>query len=744
MLGAALLLTLGLGIGYAQLGWTNDPEVITLEGSDDLDFYRGFVERWGSDELIVLAYPVENAFAPARLKQLRSLTDALLDLDSVRWVASLDTAFQIDTGPFGPYARPLVPDDVESAASLRAEALSSPFVRDALVSADGRALLLAVQLAGADLDNSEIERSVLAGIDRVLEDPEFADLQVHRAGSPVFNRALTELNQRDNALFTPLALVIIALLLSALFRSVLPTALALGVVGMSLVWTLGVMGWLGVSMNITTSLLPPLLMVIAVADAVHIIAAYIERLGEGDSRAQALHWTLFEVAPACFWTSLTTALGFASLLLVRIESVRVFGVFAVLGVWMAFAVAVIVLPAALIRLPLEGAARRRAELPVLRRLAGLASRPWTAIVVLVVALIIGAIGAPRIEVATHDGEFFQASHPINLAYRFIESKLQGVTPLEIEIRAPEPGALRSPAALRGIQHLQAHLQGREELTAGTSIIDLILSTSPGIDLADDAALERALFLLQTIAPEEVERFLHEDATLGRISSRAMAMTSAQSEALIEGLESRAAELFDADWQVRFTGLVPVFSQMEQYLVEGQLRSYLFAIFGIGVALWVIFRSLFLAVLALVANLVPIGIAAGIMGLAEMRLDVATIMVASVALGIIVDDTIHVLHAFNRALAQGLEVEPAVSRALEVAGRPVLLTSLILVCGFAALGLSDFQPTGHFGLLVSIAVAGALVADLIVLPAALMRLPAHITSSIGKGIPDESPDRSLKA
>jgi predicted RND superfamily exporter protein len=721
VIAALALATLAFAVGWARLDWSDDPEILALEGSDELDFYREFVARWGSDELIVLGWEVDDAFSPGALEKLRELCDALLDLEGVRWVSSLDTAFSIDTGPFGPYARPLVPDEIGDADGVRAEALGNPFVRGALVSGDGRLLLAAVQLEGEALDDNAAQQRVLAQLDALLARPEFAALDVHLAGAPIFDRALSQLNRRDNAIFTPLALAIIALALFALFRALAPVALALAVLGATVVWTLGAMGWLGVPMNITTSLLPPLLMVIAVADGIHVLSCYVDELGRGKSRERALRDTLAEVARPCLWTSLTTALGFASLLSVRIESVRSFAAFAALGVAFALLHSLVLMPALLVRVPLGAAVRGRAPLPGLGLLARAARHPRLALALALVPLGAAAFALPRVEVATHDGEFFRDSHPLNRAYRMLEARIGGVTPFELEL-APPPGAeLRSAATVRAVQALQRELEAVPELTHGTSIADLLAASTPGLDLSDSGAVERALFLAGTLAPEEVEHYLHDEPPRARISARALAMTSARSSELLGWVRERAAAVLPAGWSARATGLVPVFSQMEQYLVTGQLTSYglaaasIFAVFALG------FRSLRLAAIALVVNVVPIALGAVLMAAAGIRLDVATVMVASIAMGIIDDDTVHLISTWKRGVERGGDPQAALEHAFDVAGRAIALTSLILVAGFAALAFSGFQPTAHFGLLVCAAVAAAVLADLLILPAALLHL-----------------------
>jgi hypothetical protein len=724
VLGALALVSALAVVGYARLRFTQSPEVIALEDSDELAFYREFLSRWGSDELIVLAYEVPDAFAASELERLRALTEALGEVPHVRRVWSLDTAFEVDTGPLGPYARPLVPDDLaEVGPELREAARSSPFVRDTFVSADGRTLLLSLQLEGRELDNADVEREALAGVESVLAQPAYAGLEIHRAGSPVFNRELSRLNQRDNATFTPIAVVLVGLGAALLFRSVLAALAVLAVVGTTVIWTLGTMGALGVPLSITTSLLAPLLLVIGIAEAIHLLSSYLDRLGAGAPRAAAIAGALDEVAAPCFWTSLTTACGFAGLLGVAIEGVRTFATFAVLGIAFALALTLSLLPALLVRLPLERSARRRAGSGRNAALRLATPRPRLAGILVAGALALGAFAFPRVEVATHDGEFFAPDHPLNRAYRFIEARLAGVTPLEIEVRAAAPGGARSPRALVGMAELQSRMARLPELAPGISLVQLLESSSPGTDLHDPDAVQRALFLLETLAPEDVAAWIDRDHQRARISARARAMTSERSREIAQAVERDALQIFGPGFSVRATGLVPVFSEMEQYLIEGQVRSYGLALLALGIAFALAFRSARLAVVALVPNVIPVFVTAAAMVALGWRLDVATVMVASVALGIIDDDTIHLTHAYLRGLEAHGDPQRALEHAMHSAGRPTLLTSAILAGGFAALALSDFQPTAHFGALVALTVVSAVFADLIVLPAALFRFGA---------------------
>jgi len=201
--------------------WDSDPELIALEGSPELRAYRDYLSRFGSDELIVVAFERTDLLEPPGLAQVRSLTEALRELPGVESVSSLDTAYRVEFGPFGPFASPLVPDALEDAppaAELKAALRALPMTRDAMLDASGTVTTLAIQPRARALGAEErsLQRDVLEGALAVLARPEYRGTEFHLAGSPVFNRELERLNARDNALFTPVAFAVVALLLASI------------------------------------------------------------------------------------------------------------------------------------------------------------------------------------------------------------------------------------------------------------------------------------------------------------------------------------------------------------------------------------------------------------------------------------------------------------------------------------------------------------------------------------------------
>jgi len=732
VLAALAAATLAFAAAAPFTRWDPSPDALTLEGSPELAAYRDYLAAFGSDELLVIAFEHPHLLGPTGLATLRALGDALLDVPGVEDVMSLDTAYAIELGPFGPFAAPLVPDDLAEAPpppELLARVRALPLARDGLVDAAGRTAALVVKPRASELgaEARRRQRALLDGVDAVLARPEFGGLRFHLAGSPVFNRELERLNARDNALFTPVAAGLVAVLLAFALRGAAAVALAMACVGGSVAWVRGAMTLTGVPLDTTTSLLAPLLMVLAVCVVVHVLARYQRERAAGRGAAEAVDAVEAHVFLPAALTALTTAIGFVSLVASPIPSVRRFGLLAALGASVAFGLGAVAVPAALrVFEPAGRAAGRDRVGSALAHLARLSEQRAGAILVATAALVLlGAASLPRLRVSTHDGEFFAPDHALNRAYDFIESRLGGVTPLELVFESERPAGLRDPAALAALARVQDFLDAAPETLRGVSLADWVDEARRALEGSaaagrplDAETLERAAFVLEATARDDLPYWVQDGWRRARLSTRSVALDSEQNAALLARVEAaaQAAAAGVPGLRVTVTGLVPVFARMEELLLASQIRSFATASLAIFAVFAVLLRSVGWAFVAMVPNLVPVVLTLAWMALAGVPLDVVTVMIASITLGIVVDDTVHLLHGFQRARAEGMAPGAAIGEALARSGHALVFTSLVLSLGFATLALSEFRPTARFGELTAVTIALALAAELLLLPA----------------------------
>ena len=334
----------------------------------------------------------------------------------------------------------------------------------------------------------------------------------HLAGSPVFNRELERLNARDNALFTPVAAGLVAVLLALALRGAVAVALAMACVGGTVAWVRGAMTLLDVPLDTTTSLLAPLLMVLAVCVVVHVLARYQRERAAGHERRRGGGRDRGARLPArrCS-TALTTAIGFVSLLVSPIPSVRSFGLFSALGASVAFVLGAVARAGGATRARAgraRGVGPRPGWAPGSRAVARFSERTRGLVLAATAALCCSAPPrCPRLRVSTHDGEFFPPDHPLNLAYDFIEARLGGITPLELVFESERPGGLRDPAALAAIARVQEFLDAAARDAARRLARGLgrrgarraRAARSARARPLDAATLERAAFVLEAVA-----------------------------------------------------------------------------------------------------------------------------------------------------------------------------------------------------------------------------------------------------
>jgi hypothetical protein len=726
-----LAATLVLGAAAPFTRWDADPELLTLDGSPELRTYREYLRRFGSDELIVIALRMEGLLEPAGLARVRSLGEALSEIEGVADVASLDTAWRVDYGPFGPFARPVVPDALEEAPppeALRATLRELPMTRDTLLDASGTVTAITVKPEGRSLgaEARGVQRRVLDGVDAVLARPEYRDVEFHVAGAPVFNRELERMNTRDNHLFTPIVVAILAVQIGVALRSLPALGLVLACMLGSLAWVRGAMTLLGVPLNTTTSLLAPVVLTLSTSVALHLLARYQRERAAGQGALAAIASAEQAVLLPALLCALTTAIGFASLLASPIPSIRSFGVFSAVGVLASFLLGGVALPAALRLLRLEAPPGRasRATDDLLRRVVGFGERRGGAVLLAAGALaLVSAAALPSLRVATHDGEFFAENHPLNRSYRFIESRLAGVTPLEVVVEASSPGGVRTAEGVAALAAIQDFLGAQPETVRGVSLADWMdearRALEPGsgpLPPLDAEGARRAAFVLEAVARQDLPYWVQEDGRVARVSSRSVGLDSARNDALLRRVETFLRE----DWRggglhASVTGLVPVFARMEEALLESQVKSFgsaFLAIFGVFL---VLFRSPLLAALAMAPNVLPILATLGLMAVLGVPLDVVTVMVASINLGIVVDDTTHLLHGFRERMGRGESADDAIASTLAATGRAIVFSSVMLSLGFGVLALSDFRPTARFGGLTAFTLGLALFMDLLLTP-----------------------------
>jgi predicted RND superfamily exporter protein len=479
----------------------------------------------------------------------------------------------------------------------------------------------------------------------------------------------------------------------------------------------------------------PLIVVLAIADDVHIMQHWDEERRRGDAE-HAFKATVAHLTAPLFGASATTALGMLSLATSNVVAVRAFGVGSAVGIMVDCVVSLVLMPTLLSLVKPE-----TAEAPHEKYFVGpltavarfVCDRPKKVLVISLVVATVAALGILRLRVDTNHISFFSRNHPLGQSAAVIDRELGGVYSFQIMLEGPAD-SLRTPDALQRMDRLQDELRKFPFVRKVTSLADYVKRINKELNdgrpeanvVPSDAntiAQELFVFALGGEGRHELDRIVASDYSRAQISIKLQSMSS---DLVLEQVEEadRIAQAAFAGTEITVltTGSGRLFSTLDHYLVMSQLSSFGTAFFTVFGVIFIVFRSFRFGLLTIAPNLLPVLAVLGVMGYLGISMNVATVMVASVALGIVDDDTIHFINRYRREAAAGRSTDEAIQIATAHEGRASLTTAIINSAGYGVLLLSEYKPTAWFGGLLALTMAMAFLAEVLILPSVIKLLP----------------------
>ena len=705
--------------------------------------YERFRHEFGGTRQLIVALQGDGIFTATGLQYIDRITRELEQVDRVERVQSLATANIV---------RPIAatPDDDggievalliegrlstdEQAGAVRRDALDDPLMRGDLVSEDGTVTAVVVTFDEDRID--EVRGQVLADIRAIVERGKPASLSVFYNGSLEISETYNRVTIANTTDLTPPILAITLAALYWMFRSIRQTLLIALAVGVSVIWTLGLYAAMGFSFNVLTSMLTPLVVVLAIADDVHIVQHFDQQLRATGSKEHAFKSSVRHLFVPLLGASGTTALGMLSLATSDVVAVRTFGIGAATGVMVDFVLSLVLMPTLLtfVRPDATPPPQERWLMEPLRRVGQFAYRH--AIPVLVVVVLVTSVasaGITRLRVDTNHINFFAEEHPLSRSAAVVDRQLSGIYSFNILLEGP-PDSFNEPDTLRRIEQLSQNLSRLPFVRKVMSVTDYVKRVnqqlsdgSPGAyrlpDTREGIAQELFVFGLSDEGRLELSRVVASDFSRAHIAVKLASMSSDLVFEQIHQAEQLAAASFAGSAVTpTVTGSGRLFSTLDHYLVVSQLSSFATAFVTVFAVIFVVFRSARFGLLAIVANAFPVIVVLGVMGWLGISLNVATVMVASVALGIVDDDTIHFIGRYRREVAKGAETVQAIETASMNEGRAALTTTVINALSYTVLMASDYRPTAWFGSLLATTMILAFIAEVFVVPAVIALLP----------------------
>jgi len=731
---AVVAMTVWAIFGIGRLQFDDVPQAIFKSDDDDYRTLEELTKQFGEDDHVcLLVLRGDDLFTPQGVRVVRAIVRGAAQVEGVESVRSLQSV-RVFADKNSIIPRPLLPADPDDLAALgrsRTLALDHPLVAGQLLSPDGRATLILIRI---DADRQSIRgmTPVVKAIHRVADKAtDGTPFEALLTGIPPLRVDIYDAVQRDTIKFSILGAALSFLIATLLFRRLSATLIVTVAAGMGAVWTLGAMGWVGEKLNVINVVLPTLIIVVGLTDAVHLMVDIRRSLARGETRLEAAKDAIRHLGLACMMTSLTTAVGFGSLIVADAEIIRNFGLACAAGALFTMTSVLTIVPL-LCSTPLGRFVASPVKSHRWSRPRGMAlglidwiivrARPITiAGVGLTVALTTIAMrlqpDALLTETIPNENETFRA-------LRYCDEVFGGSLTTFALVEWDPSLTLGSPEVTATLAEVQQIFAEHPDTQHPLSVIN-VLQSFPGD--RDDWANKTEF--VRHIPAELRDRLVRTELRRAVVIARIKDVGSARHQTTSDALEASLAkvEVRHPGVTATLTGTIKIASQSIDRMIDDLAKSLLLAAAVIFVTLTLVFGSLRIGLISVLPNVFPLVTTATVMVITGHPLQLSTVIVFTICLGIAVDDTIHLLNRFQRERESGADAAEAIRRSFMSVGRALVMTTLILLAGFGSVMFSEMPSSRIFAWLSCVAIASALIGDLIFLPAMLawlMRRPSR--------------------
>ena len=696
----------------------NDPSV---------EKYFSFRDTFGrEDNVITIIYKPKNIYQKSLYIELEELVYSIEGLDGVKRVASIFSLSDIDVNAW-------IGDLYDNSSIWNEEATleklkyiqKDPSIGSKILSKDLEygAIIIALN---DNANNHERRTNLLEEIKILTSDtsPEWI-----YSGVSVLRSEYVRYMLRDNFLFLPPIAFLLISILSFIFRNWVYVLLPILTVLITVIWLLGIMGMTGLEINIMTYIVPTLLFIIGIGDAIHIQARFRENFTNNPSDPiEAMLYTMSQMSRVIFLTSVTTAIGFLALMTTSIKIVQEFGLEISIGVMIAWLVSILIIPSGIIFSKRFQFKKGDFFQPFLAWLSNaIPNNPW---IFIIIPSLVAATCIYKIKDISTDSSLMEDLRPKNKLYqdlKLTEKYFGGVLPFEILIKTKpdKNGEIKSVVSTEVLQiskQIEEFLKSKLKNSRFFSLNNLIESAKR-IRSKKDKQISKENLIKQIINNQSTDqiKLVNDEQNILRITGLIEDKTSNDMKHIYTKLDS-ISETLPGYVTIDYTGTTVVALKTNDYLVQSLVNSLGLALILISIIMAFMFRANSILFASLITNLIPIFTVLGILAWLGVSIRPPTAMTFAVALGIAVDDSLHFLLRYRKELGRGFSRIEAIKTTIMNTGSALLITTSVLVAGFSILLLSAFLPTYQFGILSAGMIGTALICDLTLLPALCLLLP----------------------
>ena len=761
LLGLAIMSIVSKPIPY-----DNSNEMYFLPNDPSLLAFNELTDLFGDSEYLSIGIEArdqdKDVFSQDTIHLIDSLTQMLEEHEVVTQVRSL-SKYQYTHNDEGILATDDLfeePDAVTQADLLNARDVMTgeTLALNTLITEDFQQTRVLARTEYRAGDNSH-KVKIVTDLIQFIETQNFAEqgYQLRLAGNPVIGERFETLTKEDMAWINPTMALVMLVILFVTFRSITGTLIPWLVIGFSIVSITGIQAYFAWPFTAVNSALVPTLIIIGMGVSVHVLVEFYHFRAKGLVPKEAAYETIVHLFQPVLFTALTTSIGFAALAITELLPVKQYAYLAAMGPLTIFLVSMTSLPALLSFIPwlpkrTQAAFENDLVGRITQSIPGFTYRRRLPIVLFgALALLFSLFFVSKITVDSNFITYFKKDSWITQDMHYFDEHFKGISNLEIMIDSGIEGGVKEPEFLRRVESLQDYLEGLPVAGDANSLLDFLKQIRQAVSeddpaffiLPDSAQMTAQLLLLyENSGPDEDLSDLKDfDQRHLRLTVPVINMSASQMTLLLTQINTELEAEYP-DLTVEITGPMVMYNVQDRYINEGMFNSFSIALLLIGLSFFVLFRSVKYGLIALVPSVVPILMAGGVVTLMGISLDLGTMIVGAMTMGIAVDDAIHVVSRYLLARSQGADVNKAIGRAMNESGRAVVFTSLILVVGFSVMLLGSFIPYINTGLFSAIIMGLALVGDLIVLPALLYMIDGKKDQALAAKISNSTQSQPL--
>jgi predicted RND superfamily exporter protein len=727
--------------GLFHLEVDYDFEKFFPEDSEDTEFFFNYREEFDSDnDYILIGLGNDGTlFDYDFLKDVDSLTRRLERLELVQHSISLTNQKNYAKTPFGfeMFEIPYINFEEKNSRKDSTQIFQNKELVGFLISSNAKYLNIYIKhenyLSKAKCD------ILLREVQNLIDEYDFDE--VHLAGRTVGQFYYVNQMQKELKLFFIVSAILVILFLYTAFKSFQGVLFPLIIVLSSMIWIFGFMGLIHEPVNILLTILPTIMFVVSMSDVIHFVSRYIDEKRIGVNSIAALKVTVKEVGLATFLTSLTTSIGFLSLFLVKVEPIKEFGVYTGIGVILAFLATYGMLPFfLLISNKIDGRGRKVSrsywENGLRKLFVYVLRRRILIYTVSFITVVVSVYGITKIDKNHYILDDVSKDSSVKQDALFFDKNFGGVRPFQLAVKlVNDQDSLMSLPVLQEIEKIENYLikeYGVGRINSLASVFKIINRINNGANpeyykLPETnkkiGKYKKKFLTKENMNPAKMmvskdERSTRIIGSIGDLGSQIIKEKNIDFQKFID--QEINAEIIE----VKITGTAHLLDQNMESLADSIFYGLGIAIVIVSLIMAILYKSLKIVVISIIPNVIPLIIIAGIMGFFGIQFKVTTAIIFTIAFGICVDDTIHFLSKFNHEMRKGKGKLYALKRTYLATGKAIILTSLILCSGFLMLIFSNFSGTFYTGVLITIALLFAVIADLTILPILLLGIKGN--------------------